>query len=165
MNHLLRVLDTLLPRQTNWALVFLFAFGVLWLVITSMRHYIQAQDVYLMSVADEKEYALCLRYDHVFKDSAWRERREGESPTSRILRDDYAQHARRFIPVIDDFRRSIRELVSAEGGNLATMEELTELKERPEVHVMVNNGAHDMLKWTLENGNTASNHLVWRRVS
>ena len=80
-----------------------------------------------------------------------------------------------FIPLLHDFKRSGRALLSSKGGNLATVDELIELSEHPEVHVVPATKSWTVVSdWgqsqlspmaldVLMHGNTSVNHLVWRR--
>eukprot|EP01051_Picozoa_sp_SAG22_P013126 SAG22_NODE_1438_length_4419_cov_1.685880_3_plen_509_part_00 len=97
--------------------------------------------------------------EQVLKESAWQFGANGR----RTLREDYGRHTKRFVPILDDIRRALKEFTSGEGGNMATLAELKELQRHPEAHAVIDTGCGDMIRSVLASGNTAINHLVWRK--
>ena len=115
--------------------------------------------------------------------------KDGE-PGGELL-DGYEEHAVPFKPVLSDFKRFFITYLAADGGNLATVDELKQLSNTPEVHVLTNfnkavereqlrktmsedtestpdpsdlgDGVSDQAREVLCNGSTAINFLVWRR--
>ena len=60
----------------------------------------------------------------------------------RQLKYDYAQHRARFWPFYSDFKRMTRQIIDAEAGNMATLDELLELEECEDSHLLRQFGPH-----------------------
>ena len=161
MNMFLKLAAGLIPSPTNWVLVGLFAVTLLWTVVIICQSFLEAQRALAMTSGEERRYIqreFPPSEDLVLKESAW----VGDVSGKR-LREDYEQHTKMFIPILGDIRRALKEFTSGEGGNMATVAELKELQRHPEVHVVIDTGSGDMIRSVLTSGNTAINHLVWRK--
>ena len=133
MNNFLKVMRGLQrDGSSHYAFQAMTYCAMLMLLFSIYKQFLYGTQAVEMSPDDEKEYCRVRSMEAgIVGDEGWEER-DGD----RILIEEFQPHLAQWIDFYSDWRRSQRRFLSSEGGNLATLEEIQELAQHPEAHVL-----------------------------
>ena len=133
MNNFLKVMRGLQrDGSSHYAFQSMTICAMFMLFFSIYKQFLYGTQAVEMSPDDEKEYCRVRSMEAgIVEDEGW-EDRDGD----RMLIEEFQPHLTQWIDFYSDWRRSQRRFLSSEGGNLATLEEIQELAQHPEAHVL-----------------------------